>query len=169
VAADLAQGRGGLRARMAGGGLRVEKSRRAEQRLWTPTLTTYRVVEIDIDFLSYLFVSVNPYDLHPFPSVVVPFRFLLPFWMMNCCGSDFLGTFRSVFHRWAEPNVQRSSHNQTTARWHGTAIRPPTTGRAQAQRSSRTHGFCASQPIPPNLTQSRLALVVSIPPPPPVR
>jgi hypothetical protein len=54
VAADL----GGLRARMAGsglradlargrGGLRVEKSRRAEQRLWTPTLTTYRVVEIE--------------------------------------------------------------------------------------------------------------------------
>jgi hypothetical protein len=46
VAADLAQRRDGLRARMAGGGLRVEKSRRAEQRLWTPTLTTYRVVEI---------------------------------------------------------------------------------------------------------------------------
>jgi hypothetical protein len=44
---------GAMRAGHGRRGKRVEKSRRAEHRLWTPTLRTYRVVEIlDVYVLS---------------------------------------------------------------------------------------------------------------------
>jgi hypothetical protein len=43
---------------MAGGGLRVEKSRLAEHCLCTPTLTTYRVVEIVLDLKVFYYYNL---------------------------------------------------------------------------------------------------------------